>query len=142
MSPSDPFNPDQLRIDGPALKQVEEARAQPQKLPRHRPGEWFLRGPVPWSWLEAAAGLPGCALAVGLCLWRRAKLRYGRRNGLAIKLCLSRVGLGVDEQAARRAVRHLEAAGLISVCRLPGRGLEVTLQDAPVAQPRSEGDPC
>src|SRR6266850_7089226 len=32
----------------------------------------FLKGPVPWSWIVAAAALPGKALIVGLSLWRLA----------------------------------------------------------------------
>jgi DNA-binding transcriptional ArsR family regulator len=91
----------------------------------------FLRGPVPWGWLESAARLPGQALAVSLALWRKAGMRRRR----TVKLCLGRVGLGVSKQAARRAVRALEQAGLVTVRRLPGRGLEVTLRDAPPAGP-------
>jgi hypothetical protein len=30
----------------------------------------FLKGPVPWPWIVAAAALPGSALIVGLSLWR------------------------------------------------------------------------
>src|SRR6476659_9958539 len=32
----------------------------------------FLKGPVPWPWIVAAAALPGKALIIGLCLWRLA----------------------------------------------------------------------
>jgi hypothetical protein len=37
--------------------------------------------------------------------------------------------LGVNEYAARRALRELEQAGLVSVARKRGRGLEVTILD-------------
>jgi DNA-binding GntR family transcriptional regulator len=46
-------------------------------------------------------------------------------------LCQSRAGLGLSEHTARRALRLLEAAGLVSVLRKPGRGLEVTVMDVP-----------
>jgi hypothetical protein len=65
-------------------------------------------------------------LALALCLWREA----GRRRCRTVKLSLTRVGLGVREATARRALRSLEAAGLVSVLRKPGNGLEVTLLDA------------
>src|SRR3954465_13057049 len=38
------------------------------KAPR-RP---FLKGPIPWDWLETASKLPGKALALGMLLWREA----------------------------------------------------------------------
>jgi hypothetical protein len=129
----DPFDPSNLRLDEPALQRLTEAPSRPKKPPRHRPGEWFLRGPVPWLWLEAAARLPGKALAVGLCLWREA----GRRRQQTVATCLTRAGLGVSEYAARRALRSLEVAGLVSIRRKPGRGLEVTILDAPSAAPNA-----
>jgi hypothetical protein len=86
--------------------------------------------------LEAAARLPGKALAVGLCLWREA----GRHRRRTVKVCQGRLGLGVGEQAARRGLRHLAKAGLVTIGRRPGRGLEVTLLDGPVAAPDPEAD--
>jgi hypothetical protein len=127
VSAFDPFDPDHLRLNGATTETAPERPAKPKKPPRHRPGEWFLRGPIPWPWLDAAARLPGKALAVALCLWREA----GRRRQRTVKLCLGRVGLGVSKYAARRAIRYLETAGLVSVLRERGRGLEVTLLDLP-----------
>jgi hypothetical protein len=127
MTPSDPFDPDCLRLEGSVLSGANPALPRPAKPPRHRPGEWFLRGPVPWPWLEVAARLPGKALALSLCLWREAGRQGGRRT---VGLCLPHAGLGISEQAARRALRALQAAGLVSVLRKPGCGLEVTLLDA------------
>jgi hypothetical protein len=124
MNQSDPFDLDALRLDGlvprPAIQEGKLG-----KPPRHRPGEWFLRGPVPWRWLDAAARLPGKALAVGLVLWREA----GWRNRRTVPLCLARVGLGVSKQVARRGLRTLELAGLVSVVRKARRCSEVTLLD-------------
>jgi hypothetical protein len=123
--PLDPFDPNNLRLNESTLPMPAEAPRHPAKPPRHRPGEWFLRGPVPWPWLEVAARLPGQALALSLCLWREA----GRRKGRTVRLCLGHVGLGLSEQAARRALRAMERAQLVSVVREPGRGLAVTLLD-------------
>jgi hypothetical protein len=53
----------------------------------------------------------------------------GRRTVL---FCLTRAAAeGIPTTTARRAVRELERAGLVAICRKPGRGLEVTLLDAP-----------
>jgi hypothetical protein len=136
MTPPDPFDPERLQLNGAAVFGSATTAAKSAKLPRHRPGDWFLRALIPWTWLEAAAGLPGKALALSLCLWREA----GRRRCPAVKLCLARVGLGVSKQAARRALRELEAAGLIKVARRPGCGLEVTLLDAPVPDPNGSAE--
>jgi hypothetical protein len=125
----DPFDPSSLRLPAGAVP----PRPKPARPPQHRPGEWFLRGPVPWTWLKTAARLPGKALALSLCLWREA----GRRRGRTVKLCLTRVGLGVKEAAARRALRSLESAGLVTILWKPGRGLEVTILEAPDRPPAS-----
>jgi hypothetical protein len=71
--------------------------------------------------------LPGKALALSLCLW----WRVGRHRHRTVRLVLTRVGLGVNKQAARRALRSLELAGLVTVERRPGQGLIVTILDVP-----------
>jgi hypothetical protein len=122
----DPFDPDRLRLPAadPAC-QLTRQRAEP---PRHRPGEPFLKGPIPWHWITRAAALPGKALAVGLLLWREAGCRKARTVPLSLAAAAA---LGVKPDAARRGVRALAAAGLVSVSRPPGRCLDVTLLDAP-----------
>ena len=116
---ADPFDP--ARLPAASLP-------APRTPPRPRPGEKFLKGPVPWGWVEAAVGLPGRALAVGLAVWMEA----GCRNRRAVAVSLSRLArLGMTEKAARRAVQALERAGLVTVDRAPGRGLVVTLAHPP-----------
>ena len=122
MSHPDPFDPEYLRLSDEPISVDPSPRP-----PRHRPGQWFLRGPVPWPWLEQAARLPGRALALSLCLWRQAN----RRRSRIVSLSLRRAGLGLNTSAARRALKTLEAACLVSVLRRPGRGLEITILDAP-----------
>jgi hypothetical protein len=130
MSPEDPFDPERLRLDRTVFPASTAAPPGRRKPPRHRPGQWFLRGPVPWPWVEAAARLPGRVMTLSWCLWREA----GRHRQRTFRLCLSRVGLGMNLYAARRALRSLEAAGLVAVRRQPGCGLEVTLLDAPTEE--------
>jgi hypothetical protein len=92
-----------------------------------RPGK-FLKGPVPWDWLARAMALPGKALHVGLMLW----LHSGMANRRTVHFCLARAEAeGIPTRTARRAVRALERAGLVSVVQRPGRGLEVTILDPP-----------
>lgn len=117
----DPIDLVRLRTPDPGL-----ATGGSRAVPRHRPGEPFLKGPIPWAWLEAAAASPGRALAVGLVIWQEA----GCRKNRTVTLTLARARrLGGSENAARRAVRNLAAAGLVAVEHVAGRALRVTLLD-------------
>jgi hypothetical protein len=94
----------------------------------------FLKGPVPWPWLLRAMLLPGKALAVGLLLWREA----GCQRTRAVHFCLTRAAAdGIPTTTARRAIRHLEGAGLVRIRRRPGRGLDVIILDPPHASMRN-----
>ena len=81
-------------------------------------GGRFLKGPIPWSWIAAAAALPGQALLVGLCVWRlvgatkRDTFSFGNSD---LK------PLGIDRATKSRALRALEQAGLIELTHQPGR---------------------
>jgi hypothetical protein len=108
-----------------------EARAPGQPPQKRRPTpvheERFLRGPISWPWLVRAARLPGRALHVALVLQQQK----GWRGCDSFTFTLTRVReLGLDEQAARRGLRELEAARLIALARKPGRGLLVTILPA------------
>jgi DNA-binding transcriptional ArsR family regulator len=111
-------------LEGAGLVTVQRlpGRGVDVVLPEERGGA-FLRGPIPWDWLERAATQSGKALEVGL------SLRYlaGLTKRMTVRLCQSRVGFGLSEQAARRGLRGLEVAGLVSVMRKPGSALIVTL---------------
>jgi hypothetical protein len=65
---------------------------------------------------------------VGLLLWHVAGLR-GRRR---VTLTLSRAAReGIPRRTAQRALRALQAAGLVLIRHKPGKGLLVTLLDPP-----------
>jgi hypothetical protein len=84
----------------------------------------FVRGPIPWHWICRAARLPGAALPVSVALW----LLSGIRSTRTVSLGNAIVGeLGVKRHAKYRALEGLEAAGLVSVERHPGRNPRVTL---------------
>src|SRR5262245_40995994 len=132
-SSSDAFSSQNLRLKTSKTGQQRAVPGRSRRPPRHRPGEWFLRGPVPWPWLEAAAALPGQALALSLCLWREV----GRAHKRTVKVRLGHQGLGLSEYAARRAMKLLEKAGLVSLQRHPGKGIEVTLLDLAGAEAKA-----
>jgi hypothetical protein len=116
MTQADYFDPDRWRVPDDETS----PSAPPVPLRRKR----FLKGPVPWLWIQRAMALPGKALAVGLILWHLRGMA-GRRT---VTFCLSRAAAeGIPEKTARRAIRGLEVAGLVSIQQIPGRGLEVTL---------------
>jgi hypothetical protein len=127
MANSDPFDPDLLRLTGVNLDGV---CGVPKKPPRHRQGEKFLRGPIPWNWLQQAARLRGSALPAALLVWFEAGCRQSR----TVPLCLTRAAeFQLSPDTMRRGLRRLEAAKLVSIRRPPGRGLLITILDAPVA---------
>ena len=103
---------------------VDVKTLEPQaKIPSGR----FLKGPIPWSWIAAAAALPSRALLVGLCLWRLV----GAMKSDTVFFGNSDLRqLGVDRATKSRALRALERAGLIRVTRQHGRFPKVTLSGA------------
>jgi len=118
------FDVDRLRLD-PSLIPSPLARSV-RSVPRHQPGERFLRGPVPWAWLEAAARQPGKALHVGLVLWQLV----GMKRSSCVTLNLSRLGtLGVSRYAASRGLKALRAACLVKFEERTGRAARVTVLD-------------
>jgi hypothetical protein len=84
----------------------------------------FLKGPIPWAWLVAAASLPGRALHVGIALW----LRVGLERKYDVVMPLAALApMGVDRHAARRGLAELEKAGLVNVTRHRGRKARVAV---------------
>ena len=84
----------------------------------------FLKGPVPWDWVERAALLPGKALLVGLAIWRLS----GAMKSKTVRLGNSElIALGVNRSAKSRALKALENAGLVGINQRPGMLPVVTL---------------
>ena len=87
-----------------------------------RAHELFLKGPIPWPWLSAAARLPGRAVAMGI------RLLAGMKRTSRIVLSVSWLAeLGLSRHAAYRALKTLEGRGLVSVDRHRGRKPLVTV---------------
>lgn len=115
-------DPEQLRLSSDLTAPPKPTR----RPPRHKAGEKFLKGPIPWNWMERAMGLPGKALHVAILLWRGA----GWRKSRTVRLCLrGELPPGLNRWNARRGLTELENSGLVAILRKPGRGLEVTLLD-------------
>jgi hypothetical protein len=88
----------------------------------------FIKGPISLPWLRKVHLLPGItALPLGLLLWFQAGLE---RRKYDLKLTPKLRGhFGLKDRAVYDAIIVLEAAGLISVQRSPGRCLRVTILD-------------
>lgn len=92
--------------------------------PAPKPLVRFLKGPIPWNWIEAVSGLGAGAILVGLCLWRNAGMS---KTGSLRLTNASLDGVGINRMAKSRALHALEEAGLIRVERPPGCLPVVTL---------------
>src|SRR5512135_2064554 len=111
----DPWDLDRLRLPAELVGQLV-ARKHP---PRHRRGEAFLRGPIPFAWVVTACRLPGISLHVALSLrFLRDRFRRGRDRRWTLN-SLSQ-GLQVSHDSVRRGLHACERAGLLSVARKPG----------------------
>lgn len=104
------------------------APVPPATVQKRRINGKFLRGPIAWVWLEAAARLPGKALhiAVFLRLWQ------GIKQSDTLRLNLSRLKpIGVSRDSGRRGLAALEKANLVSVKRGKGRCPVVKITEVP-----------
>lgn len=99
--------------------------------PRRKKGEWFLKGPIPGTWLHRAAKLPGRALHVGLALWFLAGLK--KCNYVTLTWATFN-RFGVSPDSGRRGLAALERVGLVSVERHPGRCPRVTILESPIEE--------
>lgn len=89
---------------------VAEPSSTSAPLPRHQPGERFIRGPIPLPWFKAASSCGGRAEAVAVLLWYAAG--YQRRN--PVKLTPTILGeLGVHPKTARRVLGRMSDRGLV-----------------------------
>jgi len=120
----DDINLEKLSLP-PGFKHERKAK---KSLPKHKQGEYFLKGPVPWAWITAASRLPGKALHAGTAIWFLAGMKNQRTVALSGKILRN---MGVERVAGYRALNVLEKAGLVSVSRHPGRNPEVTVNDVP-----------
>jgi len=96
----------------------------PALLPRSRRGRQFLHGPLDWGEICQVASVSRRALLVWLLINHRRKLTGERWITLTVR-DLAR--LRVDRMAKHRALKVLEAEGLIRVQRTRGHTARVRL---------------
>jgi len=124
------FELDDYRLDPGSLGVADVlSRERRHRVPRHGPGERFLRGPIPLDWLIAAGRLPGRSLHVGMVVWFQAGRQ--RKGEVGFSARLPSELFGMDRSTATRALRDLESAGLVKITWAPGRAPRVRLLDAP-----------
>ena len=102
-----------------------------EKAPCHKPGERFLRGPIPMNWLYAAsrAAGRGSGFGVAIALWYLSGLN---RQARTVKLSSSVLrAMGIERDAARRGLTALQKAGLVRVVWRTGSLPIVTILNVP-----------
>jgi hypothetical protein len=99
------------------------------KPPHHKPGEKFIKGPIPWNWITRAGCLPGKALQVAVTIWFLAGIKRTGTIQLSNK-CLR--DIGVNRYSKNRALKSLEINRLVAVERHKGRSPVVTILEAQV----------
>ena len=113
------------RFDPKSGSMVDQPKSEP-----------FLKGPIPITWLNRAALLPGKAINVALAIRWLSDMNANS----AIKLSRKSMALfNFSSDAASDAIRRLESGGLIKVQRRPGQRpmIEILLVGKDVvSQPR------
>jgi hypothetical protein len=100
---ADVWDSNRLRLPAELVGNLETRRLPP----RHRSGDPFIKGPIPYPWIESACRLPGSGLHVAMALrFPCCRFRSGNRwgldkiaNGLRISTDLARRGLHAAELA-------------------------------------------
>jgi hypothetical protein len=129
-SDTDPFDLDQLRLPPEMIGSLSPKR----RPPRHQPGDPFIKGPIPYTWMSSACRLPGVGLHVAMAYRLHAK-RFAFSGGRHWGVGDTAVGLQVGRDTARRGLRAAELAGLISVSREPGCKPRVSVLEHPFPNP-------
>lgn len=120
----EPWDVEKFRLPAGAFGEP----APSKRPPRHRPGEPFIKGPIPYAWMAAACRLPGSGLHVASAYWYLCR-RYPGPNRIGLD-ALAR-DLGISDDTASRALHAAEEAGLLMVEREPGCKLTVSVLDLP-----------
>jgi hypothetical protein len=133
-----PINLDNLKM--PSTNITGKSSGKPSssnklKLPRHKEGQRFLKGPIPMDWIIIASNLTGKALHVGIALWHLGGMKNTGEVKLSGKL---RRKMGIQRTTGYNALDELENAQLVSVKRHRGRNPIVTILEVP--QDNSEGN--
>jgi hypothetical protein len=108
----------------PARVEVEEVETEVMRELKARRAEHYLRGPIRWADIQAAAKLGGSCLALLIAIHHRATV-----TGYDVVTLPSGYlsDLGIDRMAKWRALKMLEAEKFIIVMRSPGNSARIKL---------------
>ncbi|MBS0289748.1 MAG: hypothetical protein JSS07_06920 [Proteobacteria bacterium] len=120
---SDEIDPQKLAL----TSSISMQNINSKKPPRHKPGERFLKGPIPLKWLSKAARLPGKAFHCSIAIYVLAGIREARIFPLERTVINE---LGINRHSVYRGLSALEKHKLINVERHPGRFPIVTILEA------------
>ncbi len=124
---TDVWDLDRLRLPAELVGNLA-SRKRPS---RHRSGDPFIKGPIPYAWIASACRLPGAGLHVAMAFrFYRGRFRFKPR-GRRWSLPDVAEGLRISDNSARRGLHAAELAGLLAVEREPGRKLVVNVLDLP-----------
>jgi len=91
---------------------------------RHAP---FIKGPIPWRWIQNAMVLRGSALAVGIALWYFAGLKKSRIFKIGMRELTQKIQR--SWLTTQRGLLALERAKLISIDRRSGSKNIIGIKD-------------
>lgn len=132
------MDPSQYRLDSHSLNgwftvQAErrvdrkaKSKEAKQLVPKHRPGESFIKGPLPLSWFKVAATCGGRSVDVALLVWYA--VNWYRSNPAKLTPNILRE-FDIHPKTARSILRKLAAVGLVDVEFHRGRSPLVTIKD-------------
>lgn len=110
-----------LPVDSAPVRRKERNSRQPVA----RQQGAFIRGPIPLAWLDGVLRLPGRGpLVVALALMYQSGLERSPSVRVTHKL-LKR--FGIPPRTSHDVLAKLEAAGLVTVTKRPGRCREVKI---------------
>lgn len=98
-----------------------------KKAPKHKKGELFLQGPIPWNWIAKASQVngKGSTLKLVMAIWFHSGLSG---HSAVIKITRRTLNdLGLERNSVYRAIKTLEKAKLISVLRKKGARPSITI---------------
>lgn len=124
---ADIWDLNRLRLPAEMVGNLEGRR----RLPRHRPGDPFIKGPIAHAWIASACRLPGAGLRVAMA-FRFLCCRFGAENRSGLNSVAS--GLRISKDSVRRGLNAAELAQLLSVAREPGCKLAVSVLDLPESE--------
>lgn len=84
----------------------------------------FLKGPIPWRKIAAAANVPGQGLIVYLCIHHVSAM--ARKEWIKLPPSVLRA-VGVSRDSKSKSLRHLADAGLIELKNAAGRASLIKL---------------